>query len=362
MKLEEITRALGTLVPLRFAQAWDNVGLIVGDPAQDVTRAMLCIDATPAVIDEARAQGCELLIAYHPPLFREAKRVLAGSPAYELARRGIACWSPHSALDVVEGGTSDVLAQALGLRDAQPLEVVASSPKDAKLVTFVPEEHADRVAQALFDAGAGVIGDYRECSFRMPGTGTFFGTEASDPRVGAKGRLERVSEIRIETVVPLAKLADVVAALRSSHPYEEPAFDVNALVAPPEGVGLGRISDVEPTDVGALVARVKSALGASAVLLAGPREGAVRRAAASPGSCGALFRTALAGGASFYLTGEMRHHDALEAASAGLTVACVLHSVSERRALEPLAARIREALPSLAIATSREDREPFTLA
>ena len=360
MKLADAVAALEDLVPLRFAEGWDNVGLLLGDPAQDVARAMFCVDLTPAVLAEAESSRCELVVAYHPPIFEALKRVTAGSIAHDALKRGIACWSPHTALDVAAGGTSDVLAEALGLRDPEPLRVAPPAPVECKLVTFVPEDHLQAVSDAIFEAGAGRIGQYQSCSFRMPGTGTFFGGEKTNPAVGEKGRLEQVPEIRLETVLPLKLVPQVVAALRRTHPYEEPAFDLVGLQAHPEPRGMGRIGDLaQPDDRAEILSRVKSALSVATLLVAGPTKGVVTRAACGPGSCGDLWKDAASRGAELFLTGEMRHHEALAASARGMTIACALHSNSERAALPRLAASLHAKLPALATLVSAADRDPF---
>jgi hypothetical protein len=218
------------------------------------------------------------------------------------------------------------------------------------------------VAEALFAAGAGRIGDYRECSFRVAGMGTFFGGEETSPAVGQRGRRESVAELRLETVVPAGRVGEVVAALKEAHPYEEPAFDLLRRAAAPRAVGLGRIGDFEdevPRDV--LIGRIKRELGVERVLVAGPTDGRVRRVAVCAGSCGDLLEVAIARGAELYLTGELKHHDALRAASVGLTVVCVLHSNSERATLSRLRGRLGDLLPGVDVSLSTADRDPFSI-
>src|SRR5205807_7780525 len=161
-------------------------------------------------------------------------------------RRGVAIYSPHTALDVADGGTNDMLADALGISpQRQPLRITdAKSVANYKLVVFTPRDAADKVADALFAAGAGRIGNYSSCSFRSPGTGTFFAEEGANPAVGQAGQLERAEEVRIETILPISRVAQAIAALKKTHPYEEPAFDLLQLAAPPEGRGQGRIANL----------------------------------------------------------------------------------------------------------------------
>src|SRR5688572_22484521 len=249
MELRKVIDALEEIAPTRYAEAWDNVGLLVGDPRQAVSRAICCIDYTPAVAAEAAKERCDLVIAYHPPIFDAIKRLVASDTnvVFDAIRRGVAVYSPHTALDVADGGTNDMLADAIGITSESrgPLRLIEPKASQYKLVTFVPEKDVDRVAQSLFAAGAGRIGNYTQCSFRSPGTGTFFGEEgATNPTVGRSGKLEQAAEVRIETVMPIARLAEVLAALRASHPYEEPAFDLVQLATPPEKIGQGRFGEL----------------------------------------------------------------------------------------------------------------------
>jgi dinuclear metal center YbgI/SA1388 family protein len=351
---------LDQIAPTRYAESWDNVGLLAGDPGQEVSRAILAIDYTAEVAAEGKSVGAELVIAYHPPIFSAIKRLTAGHLVFDAIRRGVAIYSPHTALDVAEGGTNDVLCDVLGVARRFPLKLSETKATQYKLVTFVPEDALERVSRALFDAGAGRIGNYSACSFQLKGTGTFFGEEGARPAVGQSGKLERAPEVRLETVVPITKVAAVIEALRNSHPYEEPAFDLNQLAAAPEGIGIGRVGEFDaPVERGELLSRIKRGLELDHLLVAGPTEGAVQRVATCAGACGDLLDDAIAQQAGLYLTGEMRHHDAIKAAGAGLTVVCTLHSNSERATLKRLQQRLAEALPGLGCHLSRQDRDPF---
>lgn len=362
MLLQELVDVLNDIAPTRNAEAWDNVGLLVGDPAQAVSKVMLTIDYTEPVAAEAEAAGCEAVVAYHPPIFAPMKRIVAGSVVFDAIRRGVAIYSPHTALDVVAGGTNDMLADLLGLpAQRSPLRLSQTKASLLKLVTFIPEKDVERVSDALFKAGAGRIGDYTRCSFLTRGTGTFFGEEGkTQPTVGESGKLERADEVRVETVVPMSKVDAVVRALREAHPYEEPAFDLNQLAAPPEGRGQGRFGSFETSvERNELFDRVKRGLGVNHLLVAGPTDGPAACAAVCAGSCGDLLDDAIARGADFYLTGELRHHDAIKAAHAGMTVVCVLHSNSERAVLRRVKQRLEETLPGLSYLISQTDRDPF---
>ena len=362
MRLADLTSALESLAPTRYAESWDNVGLLLGDPDQKITKVMLAIDYTAEVAAEAEQNGCEAVIAYHPPIFQPLKRIAANSVIHDAMRRGVAIYSPHTALDVAEGGTNDVLADVLGLGERSPLKLADIKSAQYKLVVFVPEEALAKVSEALFAAGAGRIGKYSSCSFRTAGTGTFFGEQGTHPAVGQSGRLETAPEVRLETVVPVSKAEQVVRALRLSHPYEEPAFDLVQLAAPAEGLGIGRVGSFpEPVERNELFGRIKKGLEIGHLLVAGPTEGPVGRAAVCAGACGDLLDAAISAKAELYLTGEMRHHDALKAARAGVTVVCTLHSNSERASLKRLMERLEQRLPDLVFQLSQSDRDPFAV-
>jgi len=367
MLLSEILAALESIAATRLAEPWDNVGLLAGDPAQSVSRALLCIDYTEPVAAEAAAEGCDLVIAYHPPLFSAVKRITAASESsllFDAVRRGVAIYSPHTALDVADGGTNDTLADVLGItpESRTPLRVADAKASQYKLVTFVPEDALERVAQALFEAGAGRIGDYTQCSFRHPGTGTFKGDPSTNPAVGRPGRYEHAVEFRLETVLPISRLQPALAALYDAHPYEEPAFDLVRLAAAPEKTGQGRIGNLpSPTQREELFDRVKQGLNLSHLLIAGPQRGAVMRCAVLAGAGREHLSDAISQKAELYLTGEIPHHDAVRAAGAGVTVVATLHSNSERATLKRLADRLAEKLPSLSTHLSRADHDPFTI-
>src|SRR5262245_11709941 len=261
----EIAAALEAFAPPHTAADWDNVGLLLGDPADSVTRLMTCLTVTPDVAEEAVAERVNLIVSHHPILFRGAKQLTAGRGdgrvVLPLARAGVAVYSPHTAFDNCAGGINDILCRRLGVGNAVPLRS-REGLRECKLVVFIPDKDLGRVSDAVFAAGAGTIGKYNECSFRLAGKGTFFGTDETNPTIGQKGRREDVDEWRLEVIVPEAKVAGVVRAMRQAHSYEEPAFDVYPL-KPGFSGGEGRVGELAgAVPLGELARTAKAALGA----------------------------------------------------------------------------------------------------
>ncbi|MEM1167161.1 MAG: Nif3-like dinuclear metal center hexameric protein [Planctomycetota bacterium] len=372
MHVSDLVAAMESIAPVHLAGEWDNVGLLVGDPTDELDGSVVVtIDLTPTVVDEALAAGAGAVIAYHPPMFRPINRLVADAPRaralLKLIRAGVAIYSPHSALDAVPGGMGDWLlercAYADELSDRRAIEPASSyrSGGSHKVVVFVPEVEAARVRDAMADAGAGVIGAYDRCTFELMGTGTFRGGDGTNPAVGEMGRLERAPEVRLEMVCSRAALAGVVNALRDEHPYEEPAFDVYPLepVADP-GVGAGRIATLgAETDAVAVATRVARELGVPSVKLADAGR-PIRRLACCPGAGGSLGAGAASLGAECFVTGEMSHHDVLGALDRGVSVVLAGHTNTERGYLPVLADRVREHLAGASVVVSTSDAAPMS--
>jgi len=368
----DLVAALDRIAPFRHAEEWDNVGLLVGRGDAPCPRAMLAIDATLAVIAEAAEAGCAAIVAYHPPLFRPLKRLAGATPAervaFELAARGIAAISPHTALDAAPGGLNDWIADALGSGDRKALVPVAESPatEEVKLVTFCPADAAERIRHGLAAAGAGRIGGYELCSFETPGTGTFLGGPGTVPAVGGAGRLERVAEVRLEMVCPRRAVPLAVEALRRFHPYEEPPIEVHPLAPRPvrHAGGGRRVTLDRPLAIGEIAARLKERFGTASLSVALPdgapdRHGTIGMCA---GAGEGLLDAAIAEGCTLFVTGELRHHETLAALARGCGVLLAGHTNTERGYLPTLAARLVAEVPGLACEISRRDRDPFVAA
>ncbi len=305
-----------------WAREWDAVGLVCGEPSAQVRRVLLAVDPAPSVIEEALSWRADLLLTHHPLLFHGVHTVAANTPKgrvlHQLIRHGCALYTAHTNADVAAPGVSDALARVLGLTDLVPLDADPVDPTD-KLVTFIPEEDADKVVDALAAAGAGDIGAYRRCAWTTTGVGTFIPGEGATPVVGEPGRQETVPERRVEMVLPRQQRGAVIAALRSAHPYEEPAFDVYELAGWSGPRGIGRVGRLGATttlrEFAMLVAEALPA-AIQGVRVAGDPTAEVSRVAVCGGSGDGLIGAARACQADVFVTADLRHHPASEARDA----------------------------------------------
>jgi len=365
MKIKDIAAAIEKIVSLKLAQDWDNVGLLIGDPQQNIKNILLTIDITGEVIAEAKRLKNDLIISYHPVIWDGLKKITADGQSgvvYDLIKSGIGVFSLHTALDSAIGGVNDGLSEIIGIVDGQPIGDYVENPAgdNYKLVVFVPVESAAKVSEAVFAVGAGAIGSYSHCGFQARGQGSFLPLEGAKPAVGKKGRMETVPEVRFETIVPAGKLADCIAAMKKAHPYEMPAFDVIKLYNDQNKFGLGRIGKLEtPMRIEQIIERIKKYTGAKAVGIVGDEKRLVRTAAVCAGSCGKIINSVIAAKADCYLTGELKHHQALGAQQAGLTCICLSHSVSERFILKKFARQLQKQIKQVTIRISKKDADPF---
>ncbi len=365
MKIKDIAERIEKIVPLKLAQDWDNVGLLIGDPQRNVKNILLTIDITGDVVTEAKRLKTDLIVSYHPVIWDGLKKITADGQAgvvYDLIRAGIAVFSIHTALDSAVGGVNDGLAEIVGIRDGKPIGDYVDSPAgdNYKLVVFIPIESAAKVSNAVFAAGAGVIGNYSKCGFGAEGTGSFLPLKGAEPAIGKKGRIETVPEIRFETIVPAEKLDNVISAMKKAHPYETPAFDCFKLYGTQREFGLGRIGKLaRPMRIEQIIKRIKKYTGASAFGIVGDEKRLVKTAAVCAGSCGKIINSVIAAKCDLYLTGELKHHQALAAQEAGLTCICLSHTVSERFILSKLAKQLQKQIKQVTSRISKKDADPF---
>jgi dinuclear metal center YbgI/SA1388 family protein len=312
MYIKDILNEIEQYAPLPLQEGFDNSGVQAGDVNLPATGALLCLDVTEAVVDEAIGKGCNLIISHHPLAFKPFKS-LTGSTYIErcmikACRHGIVIYSAHTNLDNSALGVNYHLGSLIGLRRMRILR----PQKDAlaKLVTFVPEAFADAVREALFHAGAGHTGKYDSCSFNLKGEGTFRAGEDCRPFCGEPGKLHHENEVRIETVLPAFRKNAAIRALCSVHPYEEPAFDCYPLSNTWDTAGSGMTGELpESEDAHRFLLRIKSLFRAGCIKHSALTGKDIRRVALCGGSGAFLIPDAIAAGADIFITGEARYND-----------------------------------------------------
>jgi len=363
--VREIVQFFDQHSPGHLAEEWDNTGLLLGLPERPVRKLLTCLTLSPDVGREAREQCVDLVVTHHPIFFKPVKRLTGDDLQHrmilELAEAGVAVFSAHTRFDSAREGINQHLAESLRLGDIAALEP-ASAPASFKLVVMVPRTHVEQVQRAMWAAGAGVIGHYTECSFLMPGTGSFRGGRESRPAIGAAGQLETVEEYRIDMVCPAPLVDQVIAAMKKAHPYEETAYDIVPRRSPQLEIGVGRFGTVpevpgeggpRPPTLGEFLDEVKRVLGLGHVQYAGHLDRPIRRAGVACGAAGELWRVALKRRCDVLLTGEARFHTCLEARDSTCALALAGHYATERPAMESLARLLGERFPAVEAWASR---------
>ena len=364
--VSDVLAVLDAWAPPGQKADFDRVGLQVGDPAAQVSRVLVALDVTPAVVDEAAETGAELVVTHHPLLFKPVGQVTTADPVgslvWRLARAGVSFAAVHTNLDAARGGVSFALAEQVGLREPEVL-----APLDGvlrKVTVFVPETSADAVRQALAAAGAGTMGTYAASSFSAAGTGRFTPLDGARPAVGSVGEPERVAEVRIEATVLAWQVAAVRRAVAAAHPYEVPVIDVSPVEgrAADQGYGVvGRLDAPEP--LAAFLARVRDALGAGALRYVGDDRQAVERVAVCGGSGLSFLPAALAAGADAFVTADVTYHrwfEALDTEGAPrLALVDAGHYETEAVTERLIADRLAVALDGVAVDVTRHRTSPM---
>jgi dinuclear metal center YbgI/SA1388 family protein len=368
-ELKEILACLDAAWPFAWAIPEDRVGLQVGRPDQPVRRILVALEVSEAVVAEAVAVGADLLLTHHPLLYTPLKEVREDRPGGQLVaaviRAGLSVIACHTNLDLAPQGLNDYLAARLGLVEVAPLLPVSQDPW-VKLAVFVPVGYEDRVRTALCDDRVGVIGRYTHCSFAARGQGTYRPEEGAKPFHGEIARLSRAEEVRLEVLAPESRLPATLTRLRAAHPYEAVAYDLYPLKNPGHPLGFGRLGCFpEPRAWPEVTAILKSVFGVPAFRVWGRAPEQVSRVAVCGGSGGDLIAAAREGGAHLFVTGEVRHHQALPGFFDEFAIAEVGHFTSEAVYMPAWADEVTRLLAQhgLAVEVSPATREepPFQI-
>lgn len=360
MQLNALIRALETWAPTALQESYDNSGLITGHPEQEIKGVLVSLDVTEAILDEANAKGCNVIVSHHPIVFSGLKR-LTGKTAVErivirAIREGIALYAIHTNLDNVAHGVNHAIATRLGLESCRILSTMQGRIK--QLVTYVPEAQAETVRNALFAAGAGQIGNYSECSFSLPGTGSFKPEPGATPVIGESGQRHLEREERIELIYPAWLEREVLQALRTSHPYEEIAYQTWTLTNHHQDIGAGMLGKLPaPVKSSDFLDSLKSTMKASVIRHTALVRDTVETIAVCGGSGSFLLPAALAAGADLFLTADFKYHQFFEAEDK-LIVADIGHFETEQFTIDLVTDFLRGKFTTFAVRATELNTNP----
>ena len=359
MKLSEIIHVLETFAPPALQESYDNVGLYCGDSDSVISKVLVSLDITEEVVDEAIQTGCQLVVAHHPIIFKPLKK-LTGSNYVERTllkaiKNNVALYAAHTNLDNIQGGVNFKLAEKLGLRNVRILQPISNNLQ--KLTVFVPLENTEALLDALGKAGAGQIGNYKNCSFRVEGTGTFLPNDLANPHIGEANKQEEVKENRVEVIFPKHLENKVMAAMYSSHPYEEVAYYLNDLTNTNQETGAGAIGELDTElSVEEFLKHLKSSLHLKAIRHT-TFSGKIKRVAVCGGAGSFLLKKAIASRADAFVSADFKYHEFFDA-EGKLMIADVGHYESEFYTKELFFELLTKKIPNIAILFSAINTNP----
>jgi dinuclear metal center YbgI/SA1388 family protein len=361
MKIKEICSFLDDAIPLSYQEDYDNAGLQVGDSETEVHSALLAIDVTEEVLDEAVEKGCGMIISHHPLIFSPLKKITGRNPVERIIagaiKNNITIYSAHTNLDILGNGVSRKMAEKLSLKNVRVLSPL--NDKLLKLVTFIPEGHTEKVREAVFAAGAGVTGNYDNCSYNVSGYGTFRGNENATPFAGVKGKLHQEKEIRFETIMLSHRKETVIKALLTSHPYEEVAYDIYQLENQYSGAGLGCTGELPvPLSGRDFLLKLSGVFDAKGIRHSAVTEKIISTVALCGGGGIGLLGDALKCRADAFVTGDVRYHDFFKA-ERNILLADIGHFESEKFTTEILYDLIIKKFPTFALRFSETNTNPI---
>ncbi len=361
MKLYKITDCLETFAPLSYQESYDNAGLITGNREMEISGALICLDSTESVIDEAISKGCNLVIAHHPIVFSGLKKINGKNYVERVIikaiQNNIAIYAAHTNLDNVYNGVNAKITEKLGLINCKVLVPQKNILK--KLITFCPTDKADELRNALFAAGAGSIGNYDECSFNNEGFGTFRAGEGATPYVGEHGKLNIEKETRIETIYPSYIESKVLKALFNTHPYEEVAYDLYNLSNTADRVGAGLVGELkEEQDEIGFLNLLKETMKAKGIRYTALKNKKIKTVAVCGGSGSFLLNDAIKSGADIFVTADFKYHQFFDAENR-IIIADIGHFESEQYTMELFYDLLNENFTTFAIHLSKINTNPI---
>lgn len=361
MKLKEITDCLESFAPLAYQESYDNAGLICGNQEMDITSAIICLDSTEAVIEEAIEKGSNLVIAHHPIVFSGLKKFNGKNYVERVIikaiQNNIAIYAAHTNLDNVHNGVNSKIAEKLGLVNCSVLLPQKNLLK--KLITFCPEDKAEAVRSALFETGAGNIGNYDECSFNSNGTGTFRAGEGTSPYVGEHGKQHKEKEVKIETIYPANIESKLLNALIKAHPYEEVAYDLIPLSNSHNRVGAGIIGEL-PSEMAEMdfLNNLKDVMKANGIRYTSLRNKKVRKVAVCGGSGSFLLGDAIKSGADVFVSADFKYHQFFDAEN-HIVIADIGHYESEQFTIQLFYDILQKKFNTFALHLSKINTNPI---
>ncbi|UPU35570.1 Nif3-like dinuclear metal center hexameric protein [Geomonas paludis] len=366
-RISDLVGITGKIAPIHFAESWDNVGLQLGDPVGQVSRIMVALDPGRPAVEAAIEAGCQLLVTHHPFIFSPLKKITAADETGRLTilalKHDLAIISLHTNLDIAHGGVNDLLAGRLGLQGAQPLKITGGE-EYVKMVLFAPRGFEEKLLAAL-SPFMPLIGNYRDCSYQVEGTGRFTPLAGAKPFVGEVGSGHAEPESRLEFLIMKERIGAAVTALKGVHPYEEPAYDLYPVLNQGAPRGLGRIGTLAaPVAAGGFAREVRERLGAAGVRLVGDPERPVKKVAVCGGSGVSLLHDAARKGADILVTGDVKYHEAREAEALGVALLDAGHFATERLMIEGLGAQLKDAIAArrfeAEVVEYQGEQEPFS--
>lgn len=332
MILKYILQEIEKFAPLAYQESYDNCGLLTGNKELEITGAILCLDCTEAVVEEAIKKKCNLIIAHHPIIFGGLKKLNGNNyverTVIKAIQNNIAIYACHTNLDNVKLGVNKKIANKLGLINTHILAPKKSLLK--KLVTFVPATHLGQVQNSLFNAGAGNIGNYDSCSFVLEGTGSFRGNENSKPFIGEKGKLSLEKETRLELIFETINESQIISALKQNHPYEEVAYDIYQLENTYQNIGSGMVGELEkPVSEIEFLERLKSVFMLKLIKHTPLLNKSIKKVALCGGSGSFLLKNAINSKSDIYISSDFKYHEFFEAENQ-ILIADIGHYESEQ--------------------------------